>query len=158
MSGDRDVQDGLPVGAVSRPRTPTEPSPLLEALGGGQFLEFESENKTAKMTFNALEAFCHSGGVVQGGFVTGWLDSAMAHAVLSATEGALAPSSLEIKVNFLKATPPGAVIAEGWIQHLGRSIAFLEGRLTNESGEVLATASSTAKLVPTNREVPHATP
>jgi uncharacterized protein (TIGR00369 family) len=129
---------------------------LDSALGGGRFLGFEANEKKARMTFNARQAFCNSGGVIQGGFVTGWMDSAMARAVLCATEGALAPSSLEIKVNFLKATLPGAVIAEGWIQRLGRSIAFLEARLTNESGEVLATASSTAKLVPTKQEVPYA--
>lgn len=136
--------------------SPSEPSALLQSLGGGQFLGFEAGEKKARLTFNALEAFCHSGGVVQGGFVTGWLDSAMAHAVLCLTEGTVAPSSLEIKVSFLKATQPGKVVAEGWIQRLGRSIVFLEGQLTDESGEVLATATSTAKLVETNREVPHA--
>jgi CheY-like chemotaxis protein len=32
---------------------------------------------------------CHSGGVVQGGFVTGWIDAAMAHAIIAMTGHAL---------------------------------------------------------------------
>ena len=142
--------------AVAEPGA--EPAPLLSALGGGRFLGFEAGEKKARLSFNARQSFCHSGGVIQGGFVTGWMDAAMARAVLCSTEGTLSPASLEIKVSFLKSTLPGAVIAEGWIQRLGRSIAFLEARLTNESGEVLATASSTAKLVPANQEVSHASP
>jgi hypothetical protein len=37
------------------------------------------------------------------------------------------------------------------VERLGRSIAFLEGRLTTLDGDVLATATSTVKLVPTDR-------
>ena len=94
---------------------------------------------------------CHSGNVVQGGFVTAWIDSAMARAAMLATEGALAPATLEIKVSFFRAANPGPVRAEGWVERLGRSIGFLEGRLTTLDGDVLATATSTVKLVPTNR-------
>lgn len=90
---------------------------------------------------------CHSGGIVQGGFVTGWIDAAMAYAMMAQLQNTQSPLSLEIKVSFFKAASPGLVIAEGWIAKRGRSIAFLEGRLLDEKGEVLATASSTAKLI-----------
>ena len=43
---------------------------------------------------------------------------------------------------------PGVVRAQGWIVRLGRSIAFLEGRLLNAAGDVVATCTSTAKMVP----------
>jgi uncharacterized protein (TIGR00369 family) len=75
----------------------------------------------------------------------------MARAAMLATEGALAPATLEIKVSFFRAANPGPVRAEGWVERLGRSIAFLEGRLTTLDGAVLATATSTVKLVPTDR-------
>ena len=52
------------------------------------------------------------------------------------------------------AAPGNAVAAE--VEGLGRDHGETEARLTNESGEVLATASSTAKLVPTKQEVPYA--
>lgn len=127
-------------------------SPLLQSLGDGCVVEFIAAEKRAVMEFTAKPEFCHSGNVVQGGFVTAWIDSAMAHAAVLATEGTLAPATLEIKVSFYRAANPGRVRAEGWVERLGRSIAFLEGRLMSVDGEVLATATSTVKLVPTDRQ------
>ena len=39
------------------------------------------------------------------------------------------------------------MIAEGWVERRGRSTCFLEARLTNASGEVMAKASSTVRLI-----------
>ncbi|HTO58052.1 MAG TPA: hypothetical protein VMJ74_09655 [Pseudomonadales bacterium] len=58
------------------------PSPLLESLGDGELVEFVAADNRAVMTFTGKLDFCHSGNVVQGGFVTAWLDSAMAHATV----------------------------------------------------------------------------
>jgi acyl-CoA thioesterase len=128
-----------------------DPSPLLASLGDGRVVEFIAGENRAVMEFTARPEFCHSGDVVQGGFVTAWIDSAMAHAAMLATEGALAPATLEIKVSFFRSATPGPVRAEGWVERLGRSIAFLEGRVTTLGGDVLAMATSTVKLVPTDR-------
>jgi acyl-coenzyme A thioesterase PaaI-like protein len=38
------------------------------------------------------------------------------------------------------------VVAEGRVQRIGRRVAFLEARLTDPEGALLATASSTAML------------
>lgn len=91
---------------------------------------------------------CHSGGVAQGGFVAGWIDAAMAHATMAEDGEPMTPMSLEIKVTYFAPVRPGLVIAEGWVERRGRSTAFLEGRLLNGAGEVLAKASSTARLIP----------
>ena len=91
---------------------------------------------------------CHSGGVAQGGFVAGWIDAAMAHATMAEDGEPMTPMSLEIKVTYFAPVRPGPVIAEGWVERRGRSTAFLEGRLLNAAGEVLAKASSTARLIP----------
>jgi len=120
---------------------------LLETLGNGVVVEHSEDPFKVVMEFDAEMNFCHSGGIVQGGFVTAWLDSAMSHAVILATGRTRVPSSLEIKVSFVKAANPGKVRAVGWVKHLGGKIAFLEGELFNVSGELLATSSSTAKLV-----------
>jgi acyl-CoA thioesterase len=128
-----------------------DPSDLMQSLGDGRVVEFIASENRAVMEFTGRPEMCHSGNVVQGGFVTAWIDSAMARAAMLATEGALAPATLEIKVSFFRAANPGPVRAEGWIEKLGRSIGFLEGRLTTLDGDVLATATSTVKLVPTNR-------
>jgi len=130
--------------------TTVTPGTLPDTLGFVRQVQ-TGDPARAVLEYRATMAMCHSGGIVQGGFVTGWIDAAMAHAVLSATGFTKTPLSLEIKISFLKATPPGLVIAEGWIEKLGRSTAFLEGRLLNEKGEVLAKGSSTAKLAPLER-------
>ena len=128
-----------------------DPSALMQSLGDGRMIEFVAAENRAVMEFTGKPEMCHSGNVVQGGFVTAWIDSAMARAAMLATEGALAPVTLEIKVSFFRAANPGPVRAEGWIERMGRSIAFLEGRLTTPDGDVLAMATSTVKLVPTDR-------
>lgn len=101
----------------------------------------------AVIHYRARMDMCHSGGIVQGGFVTGWIDAAMAHVVMAQSQNAANPLSLEIKVSFLKPATPGLIIAEAWIERSGRSIAFVEGLIRNEEGEVLAKATSTVKLV-----------
>ena len=118
----------------------------------GQQRVVSNADGRAVIEYLASPAMCHSGGVVQGGFVCGWIDAAMAHAVISMgiPEGGqhMTPMSLELKVSFFAPARPGLVIAEGWIERAGKSTAFLEGRLLNGAGETLARASSTARLIP----------
>jgi acyl-CoA thioesterase len=123
---------------------------LLEALGGMEVESIDADAGVARLYFNVLPGFCHSGGrIAQGGFVTGWIDSAMAHAVIHRTKREYNVASLEIKVSFLEPAGPGRVLAEGRIRRLGRRVAFLEGSLYSEDGSrLLATATSTAMLVP----------
>ena len=132
--------------------SPEERHPLLAALGDGELVESDEEHGRAVLEFTGKQEFAHSGGMIQGGFVTGWIDSAMAHAVFAQSRGEHAPSTLEIKVSFLRGTPPGVRIrAEGWVERMGRSIAFLGGRLLDAEGNVLATATSTVQLRPRER-------
>jgi acyl-coenzyme A thioesterase PaaI-like protein len=41
----------------------------------------------------------------------------------------------------------GELIGDGRVVHRGGSIAFLEGTLSNDAGEMVATATSTARIV-----------
>jgi acyl-CoA thioesterase len=126
--------------------TPAPTDDLQASLGLQRRVSVEGGR--AILEYLAGAHMCHSGGVVQGGFVCGWIDAAMAHAVIAETGGEVTPMSLELKVSFFAPARPGLVIAEGWIERRGRSTAFLEGRLTNAAGEVLAKGSSTARLMP----------
>ena len=58
--------------------------------------------------------------------------------------GAFVVPTLEIKVSYHKPVSGTEVIAEGWLVHAGRTIAFLEGQLLDEVGDVCARASVTA--------------
>jgi acyl-coenzyme A thioesterase PaaI-like protein len=42
---------------------------------------------------------------------------------------------------------PGPIIGEAKVTQLGKTIAFVEGRLMSEDGAVLATATTSARLV-----------
>lgn len=64
-------------------------------------------------------------------------------------DGEFAPT-LELKVSFLRPAAPGRITGTGRVVHRGGSIAFLAGELRNEAGEVLATATATARVIRTS--------
>ncbi len=84
-------------------------------------------------------------GSVHGGYAATLLDSACGcavHARLAAGQGF---TTLELKVSYLKAmsAETGLVRAVGTVTSMGRRAAFAEARLTDSSGRLLATATST---------------
>ncbi|MEZ5376066.1 MAG: PaaI family thioesterase [Acidimicrobiales bacterium] len=123
-------------------------SEVLETLGGGRKLVADGEAGRAVLEFTCAPEMCHSGGVAQGGFVTGWIDSAMASACIARYTTDYWIATLEVKVSFFRPATPGVVIAEGWIERAGKQTVFTEGRLLDTEGNVLAKASSTVRLVP----------
>ncbi len=123
---------------------------LSRTLGLIRVVEMNPEG-CARLEYEAGTHMCHSGGVVQGGFVTGWIDAAMAHAAIAMGGPDIVPMSLELKVSFFAPARPGVVIAEGWVERRGRSTCFFEGRLLDPAGKVLAKASSTLMLAARDR-------
>ncbi|WP_066780358.1 PaaI family thioesterase [Sphingomonas sp. CCH5-D11] len=123
---------------------------LSRTLGLVRVIEMDVEGR-ARLEYRAGHHMCHSGGVVQGGFVTGWIDAAMAHAAIAMGGPDIVPMSLELKVSFFAPARPGLVIAEGWVERRGRSTCFFEGRLLDATGRVLAKASSTLMLASRGR-------
>ena len=127
--------------------------PALKTLGA-ECIEVRADSGRVTIRCTATREHCHSieqsskGGIVQGGFITGWLDTAMAHACIVRSKFTLAVPTLEVKVSFLAPAHPGAYKATGWITRWGRSIAFLDAELVDAAGELIAKASSTARLVP----------
>lgn len=125
--------------------TASPPADLNASLGLARVIELDA-NGSARIEYAASPAMCHSGGVVQGGFVTGWIDAAMAHAAIAMAGPGVVPMTLEIKVSFFAPARPGAVFAEAWVEKRGRKTCFFEGRLCDGDGKVLAKASSTLML------------
>jgi uncharacterized protein (TIGR00369 family) len=124
-----------------------DPTPSIhQTLGQRRVISMEGGR--AVIEYEAGLHMCHSGGVVQGGFVTGWIDAAMAHAVIGQFGRDVAPMTLEVKVSFYAPARPGLVIAEAWIERAGKTTCFVEGALKDSAGAVLAKASSTLRLVP----------
>lgn len=125
--------------------------PALDSLGNGELLEADPEHGRIKFRFMARPEFCHSGDIVQGGFLCGMVDTAMAHAAIARSHFTMAVPTLELKVAFFEPGHPGPIIAEGWVVRWGRSTAFTEGTLTNDQGTVIVKASATARLIPMHK-------
>ena len=90
---------------------------------------------------------CHSGNIVQGGFITGWLDAVMALACMCKVGSDVLVLSLEIKTTFIKSVNPGEVVVTARVIKAGNNIAFLEGDILDKKNNLLAKANQTVKLV-----------
>ncbi len=84
-------------------------------------------------------------GAVHGGLVCTLLDSVAGCALHSTLPAGKGYTSVEIKVNYLKAVraSSGMLTAVGTVVKAGSRVGFTEGVVTDESGAVVATASST---------------
>ena len=82
---------------------------------------------------------------VHGGLVCTLLDSAAGLALHSTLPAGKGFTSIEIKVNYLKAVrlDAGPLIATGTVVKAGSRVGFTEGVVTDASGAIVATASST---------------
>ena len=110
----------------------TSNDPLYATMSLVRIAEMNPEGR-ARLEYRARADMCHSGGVVQGGFVSGWIDAAMAHAAIAKNGPGVTPMTLELKVSFFAPVRPGLVIAEGWAVRNGRKTAFYEGHLAKAS-------------------------
>jgi len=123
------------------------PLPPAARLLGRRVLEVDPDAGTIRVEFDARPEFLNSAGTVQGGFLAAMLDSTLGPALRATLgPGQFAPT-LELKVSFIRAAQAGRLIGHGHIVHRGRSTAFLAGELRNPEGELVATATATARIV-----------
>ena len=98
---------------------------------------------TWRMT--ADERFANPAGVIQGGFLAAFCDSAMGAAAVTFARGRpVVAANAEIKVSFFAPVVVGSVlICEAQIVSGGLRTAFAEAAVTNEAGTLVARATST---------------
>lgn len=158
----------------NRTRTVTweDPRPLAKAgreLSGLEFLqkivsgELSPPPLAALLNFNLTElregyavfavdpAEYHYNpiGVVHGGLAATLLDSAMGCAVHSTLPAGAGYTTLEIKVNFIRAmsAETGRVRCEAKIVHVGARTATAEGRIVDNSGKLYAHGTTTCLIL-----------
>lgn len=122
------------------------PPPIAMTLG---FTLDEVEEGRAVFGMVPDEYHYNPIGMVHGGVAATLLDSAMGCAVQSRLPAGTGYTTLEMKVNLLRAITmdTGPVRCEGALIHLGRTTALAEARLTDAAGRVLAHATSTCLIV-----------
>ena len=123
------------------------PPPIMSTMGitGGKV-----EEGKAVFLGEAGEHLYNPIGVVHGGFAMTILDSAMGCAVHTTLAAGERYTSLETKVNFVRAitAETGPVRCEGVVVYRGGRVATAEGKLIAEkSGKLLAHGTSTCLVI-----------
>jgi uncharacterized protein (TIGR00369 family) len=127
--------------------------PPSSKLLGWHLLEARPKDGWIRVGFDGRKDFCNPAGFVQGGILAAMLDDTMGPAVFVMTEGKLYTATITMTVNFLAPAKPGPFIGEANVTQLGKTIAFVEGRLMAEDGCVLATATTSLRLVETAKAI-----
>jgi uncharacterized protein (TIGR00369 family) len=98
----------------------------------------------------ADERFGNPVGIIQGGFVGAFADSAMgAASVTFARDRKVFSSNAEMKISFLKPARVGSVLtATAYTISGGKRAVFVECDVTDDDGRLVAKASSTYLLTP----------
>ncbi len=123
------------------------PPPPMAALLGLQLVEAEPGH----VVFLAIPAERHYNpiGVVHGGLAMTILDSAMACSVQTLLPAGTGYTSLEIKVNLVRAitSATGPIRATGSIVHAGKRTATAEGRIEDAAGKLYAHGTTTCIIL-----------
>ena len=127
------------------------PMPACASTLGWQLLDADPEAGTVRIGFEDRPEFCNPVGFIQGGFLAAMLDDTMGPAVLIRSGGKSFTASINLNVSFVAPAKPGAVFGEGKVVQLGKTIAFVEGVLFDAEGQMIARASTSARIVPTAR-------
>ena len=109
---------------------------------------YDENNHEWVTEFLPSEDLTHSNGsIVQGGFVTGMLDAAMAQCIMFKSNGEDLPLTLDIDVKFLNSCIPGhKVTSRAKIIKQGNSIVFTTANLFQRD-DLIATASASNKII-----------
>jgi uncharacterized protein (TIGR00369 family) len=87
-------------------------------------------------------------GVIQGGFLAAFADSAMATATVTNLQGRRAyTANTELKISYLRGAPVGArLMCTARVIGGGQRVTFVEAEITDADGRLIAKASSTYLL------------
>jgi uncharacterized protein (TIGR00369 family) len=87
-------------------------------------------------------------GTVHGGLAATLLDSCMGLAIQSTLERGVSQTTLEFKISLLRPITPetGMIKAEGIVLSRGRRVGTAEGRVTDDSGRLLAHGTTTCLI------------
>ena len=100
----------------------------------------------------ADERFANPAGIVQGGFLAAFADSAMGSATVTfaaAREHRVFSANVEMKTSFMAPARIGQVLeCEARVVSGGSRVAFVEAEVTDGTGRVIARSSSTYLLTP----------
>jgi uncharacterized protein (TIGR00369 family) len=115
-----------------------------------QFRLAEIGKGTALFTGVPVFDFYNPLGSVHGGYAATLLDSCMGCAIHTTLPAGVGYTTLEIKVNFVRALTKetGPIRAEGKVLTAGKRVATAEGRVLDENGTLYAHGTTTCLVFP----------
>jgi uncharacterized protein (TIGR00369 family) len=128
-------------------------APPSSRLLGWHLLDARPGDGWVRIGFDGRPEFCNPAGFIQGGILSAMLDDTMGPAVFIMSEGRLYTATITMTVNFLAPAKVGPITGEASVTQLGKTVAFVAGKLMAESGAVLATATTSARLVETAKAI-----
>jgi uncharacterized protein (TIGR00369 family) len=101
-------------------------------------------------TMLASEHMANPVGVIQGGFLAAFADSAMATATVTNLRGRRAfTANTDLTISFLRGVPVGETLTcTARVIGGGQRVTFVEAEITDTSGRLVAKAASTYLLTP----------
>jgi uncharacterized protein (TIGR00369 family) len=122
-------------------------APITQTLG---FALVEVEHGRAVFAGTPAFAYYNPINVVHGGWAATLLDSALGCAVMTTLAKGEAYTTLELKVNLVRAitTDTGRVTSEARILHRGRTMGTAEAYLRDEAGKLYAHGTTTCMVFP----------
>jgi uncharacterized protein (TIGR00369 family) len=129
-------------------RTAKDDVPSIRRLIGMDFDEVE--HGRVVMSLSTRPDFANPLGTVHGGIAATLLDSAMGCAVHSTLPAGVGYTTLELKVNYIRAARLDGqrLIATGTVVHAGRRTATAEGQVHDTNGKLIAHATTTCLVLP----------
>lgn len=127
------------------------PAPPCAELLGWKLLDARPDEGWVRVGFNARREFCNPAGSIQGGFLAAMLDDTMGPAVFTHTDGALYTATIDMNVCYLAPAQVGPIYGEGQVVQLGKTVGFVEARLMDGTGQWLAKASASVRLISAQR-------
>jgi uncharacterized protein (TIGR00369 family) len=96
-------------------------------------------------TMTVEERFCNPVGMMQGGFVAAFADSAMgASSITAARDRKIFSANAEMKISFLRPIPLGSVLTcTATTISSGSRVNFVEADVVDQDGKLVARANST---------------
>jgi uncharacterized protein (TIGR00369 family) len=118
-----------------------QPKPACAKLTPFVVIDADPANGFVRLEFEPQPAFRNHFGNIQGGFAVAMLDAVISIAAYAKARVWL--PTVEMKSNFLEPLPIATCIGEGRVLKLGKSLAFVEGRLLTADGRLGVTATAT---------------
>lgn len=112
---------------------------------GARVVEVEPGHAVIELDVHAGHR--HEGGVVQGGIITQIADAAMGMALMTRQPDGMSNTTIELKINFLRAVVEGRLRATGRVVDLRRTVLFAEADVHDERERLVARASCTCLAI-----------